>query len=98
MSKRTQKLGDKIKAAKEQREDSPENMRNNNPQATEDTSLGMRVVTELFAGVLVGTIIGYFFDSIFNTLPIFLIIFILLGAAAGFWNVYKSVLKNSDGE
>lgn len=97
MSKKTKDLGEKIKAAKQERADSPENMKNENPQTTEDVSYGMRMVTELFAGVLVGTIIGYFFDDIFDTLPIFLIIFIILGAAAGFWNVYKAILKDSAG-
>jgi ATP synthase protein I len=42
-----------------------------------------RMVTELVAGLLVGLGIGYGLDALFGTRPIFLVLFILLGFAAG---------------
>ncbi len=42
-----------------------------------------RMVIELVTGMLLGVGIGYGLDVLFGTLPIFLIIFSLLGFAAG---------------
>jgi ATP synthase protein I len=44
---------------------------------------GWRMVIELVAGILIGFAVGYGLDSLFGTLPIFLVVFILLGFAAG---------------
>jgi ATP synthase protein I len=93
MSDKSDELSKKIAEAKQQRRAAPENMEQKLSEYDEKTSFGMRVGIELFAGVMVGAIIGYFFDEVFGTMPIFLIIFIILGAFAGFWNVYKVVSK-----
>jgi ATP synthase protein I len=45
--------------------------------------IGWRMVTELVVGLLMGFGIGFGLDKLFGTLPIFLIIFTLLGFAAG---------------
>lgn len=45
--------------------------------------LGWRMVIELVAGLLIGFGMGYGLDSLFGTLPIFLVLFTLLGLAAG---------------
>ena len=42
-----------------------------------------RMVIELVAGMFLGLAIGYGLDTLFGTLPIFLVIFALLGFAAG---------------
>ena len=42
-----------------------------------------RMVLELVTGMFLGLAIGYGLDVLFGTLPIFLIIFALLGFAAG---------------
>jgi len=42
-----------------------------------------RMVTELVAGLLIGFGIGYGLDVLFGTMPLFLVLFILLGLAAG---------------
>ena len=49
--------------------------------------------TELVAAVVVGTIIGFILDTLFDTKPWLIIIFFFLGAAAGILNVIK-VAKN----
>jgi ATP synthase protein I len=42
-----------------------------------------RMVIELVTGMLIGLSIGYGLDWLFGTIPVFLIIFTLLGFAAG---------------
>ena len=56
-------------------------------------SLGFRVLTEFVAGVGVGTLIGWQLDKWLHTSPILLIVFLTLGTAAGFWNVYRIAVK-----
>jgi ATP synthase protein I len=50
---------------------------------------GMRVGIELVAGLVVGLVLGWGFDRLFGTRPWGLIVFFLLGAAAGMLNVYR---------
>jgi ATP synthase protein I len=52
-------------------------------------SLAFRVMSEFVSAVMVGTAIGWGIDRLAGTSPVFLIIFLLMGAAAGFWNVYR---------
>ena len=49
-----------------------------------------RMVTELVAGLLIGFVIGYGLDYAFGTMPVFLVIFIFLGFAAGVKTVIGS--------
>ena len=51
---------------------------------------GWRMVTELVAGLLIGFCVGYGLDSLFGTLPIFLVLFVLLGFAAGVKTMLRS--------
>ena len=50
-----------------------------------------RVATELLAGLLIGGIIGWTVDKWLDTNPWFLIIFFLLGGAAGILNLWRVV-------
>ena len=45
---------------------------------------------DLFSSILVGMMIGLGIDNFFSTKPIFLLIFLVLGIIAGFYNLYKS--------
>ncbi|GAA6188948.1 AtpZ/AtpI family protein [Litorivita sp. NS0012-18] len=49
-----------------------------------------RMVTELVAGLGIGFGIGYGLDALFGTMPLFLVIFILLGFAAGVKTMMRS--------
>ena len=52
--------------------------------------LAWRMVIELVAGLGIGFGIGYGLDWLFGTLPIFLILFVLLGLAAGIKTMLRS--------
>jgi len=66
-------------AAKRQPEVESNHMASGYAQA----NLAWRMVIELLAGLLIGFGIGYGLDSLFGTIPVFLVIFTLLGMAAG---------------
>jgi ATP synthase protein I len=58
---------------------------------------GFRLSSELIAGVLVGAVIGWGFDRLLSTSPWGLIVFFLLGFAAGVINVMRSAgVANTD--
>ena len=52
--------------------------------------LAWRMVIELVAGLGIGFGIGYGLDQFFGTMPVFLVLFILLGFAAGVKTVLQS--------
>lgn len=51
---------------------------------------GWRMVIELVSGLLIGFGMGYGLDVLFGTLPIFLVLFTLLGLAAGIKTMMRS--------
>src|SRR3954454_19465817 len=51
---------------------------------------GLRLSSELIAGVVVGAVIGWGLDRLLSTSPWGLIVFFLLGFAAGVVNVMRS--------
>jgi ATP synthase protein I len=51
---------------------------------------GFRLSAELVAGVIVGAIIGWVFDRLTGLSPLGLIVFLLLGFAAGVLNVMRA--------
>lgn len=55
-------------------------------------ALAMRMGTELVAGVMVGAGFGYLIDDYFGTLPLFLVVLLFVGAAAGL----KMMIQTSD--
>ncbi len=64
---------------------------NKRGEAPQGLGLAMRIGTELAAGLAVGIGIGYGLDLWFGTKPWLVIVFFILGAAAGFVNVYRVV-------
>jgi ATP synthase protein I len=51
---------------------------------------GFQLSTELIAGVVVGALMGWGFDRLLSTSPFGLIVFLLLGFAAGVLNLIRS--------
>lgn len=64
------------------------------PRADKDKyaamSMGWRMVIELVVSVMVGAAMGWGLDSLFGSLPLFLIVFVLLGFAAGVRTMMRS--------
>jgi ATP synthase protein I len=59
--------------------------------------LAFRLAVELVAGLVVGGGIGWFLDKWLGTLPIMLLLFFALGAAAGILNVIRTAKQMQDG-
>ena len=53
-------------------------------------AIGLRLSSELVAGVLAGAALGWGFDRLLSTSPWGLIVFLLLGFVAGVMNVMRS--------
>lgn len=58
--------------------------------------LAWRMVIELVAGLLIGFGIGYGLDTLFGTMPIFLVLFIFAGLAAGVKTMLQSARQMQD--
>ena len=58
--------------------------------------LAWRMVIELVAGLGIGFGIGYGLDAVFGTRPLFLVLFILLGLAAGINVMLRSAKEVSE--
>ena len=65
----------------------------NSPKKKSGYGIGMKISLDLLSSVLVGAMIGLGIDNFFSTKPIFLLIFLVLGVIAGFYNLYKSALN-----
>lgn len=61
------------------------------------SSIAWRMVTELVAGMLLGLGLGWGLDSLFGTRPVFLVIFALLGFAAGIRTMMRTAGEVKEG-
>ncbi len=53
--------------------------------------IGLRVGVEMVAAMVVGAFLGYWLDRVLHTKPFVMIVFLLLGGAAGVRNVWRVV-------
>ena len=60
-------------------------------------SAGFRALGEFVSAIIAGVLIGYVIDRVAGTLPVFLIIFLVLGMLAGFWNIYRAAAPGRRG-
>ena len=63
----------------------------NAPMAGGDLGTGLRVGVELVSALAVAVAIGWGLDKWLHTMPLFLIIFVVLGGAAGMANLWRMV-------
>jgi len=59
-------------------------------EEAENMGNGMRASAELIVPIVVGTFAGFQIDKWLDSKPAGLIVMLLLGIGAGFWNVYKA--------
>ena len=81
--KQLENLKEKIDNLQHDKEKKSVSKRNNG------AGFGFKISTEIVAALIVGAGIGLLVDNYFNTKPFGLIIFFILGALAGFLNVYR---------
>jgi len=82
---RLAQLDQRIAAVKHSREPAPRT-----PDHYSQAHLAWRMVIEMVTGLGIGFGIGYGLDSLFGTIPIFLVLFTLLGLAAGIRTMLRS--------
>ena len=58
-------------------------------------SVGLKISLDLISSILVGAFIGYGFDKVFSTKPVFFLIFLVLGIITGFYSLFKTMKKLS---
>ncbi len=56
-------------------------------------SAGLNVFAEFVSAVVVGALIGWQSDAWLGTKPWLLVLFLGLGTAAGFWNIYRMAAR-----
>jgi ATP synthase protein I len=83
---RLNRLEERIEAAQRKRDGASQRGRS----YAAGSELGWRMVTELVVGMLLGLAIGYGLDGLFGTAPLFLVVFALLGFAAGVRTMMRS--------
>lgn len=81
-----QELEAKINAAKARSASAKPHQEEHYSQA----QLAWRMVIELVAGLGIGFGVGYGLDVLFGTLPIFMVLFVMLGLAAGVKTMLRS--------
>jgi ATP synthase protein I len=84
---KNKKLSDRIDAALAKKG----NKNKNNEHSQGLLNTFSRVATELLAGLLIGGLSGWTIDRWLDTTPWFLIVFFLLGGAAGILNLWRVV-------
>jgi ATP synthase protein I len=85
---RLKQLEAKIEAAKRSQAPTPRS-----DEHYSQASLAWRMVIELCAGLGIGFGIGYGLDRFFGTLPIFMVLFVMLGLAAGVKTMLRSATE-----
>jgi ATP synthase protein I len=88
LSARLQRLGERL--ARDQAGQSSDSPGGNGVTTASGYARGFRLSSELVAGVLVGAGLGWLIDRLLGISPWGLIVFLLLGFAAGVLNVMRS--------
>ncbi len=82
-------LGARLNQARKEPIDPTRIEKDNNNEKGNALSLAFRVGVELISAVAIGTAIGWGLDKWLDTRPWLMLVFIILGGAAGVMNVYR---------
>jgi ATP synthase protein I len=85
LKKRLDRLGERIKEAR----GAPEKGSSDGGDRGSAMGAAFKLATEMVAGVAVGGGLGYFADKAAGTAPFLLIVFLMLGGAAGIMNAVR---------
>ena len=69
------------------------NSKKNSKQNINALGLGFKLATDFVVTIIVGCLIGLGIDKLFQTKPTFFLIFLFLGIAGAFLNIYRTVLN-----
>ena len=89
IKRRLHDLEGKVRDARLRREPAPSEAQDRGSAMGE----ALKLSTEMIAGVAVGGFIGWALDRLFGTAPILMVVFLILGAAAGIMNVIRSAQR-----
>jgi ATP synthase protein I len=94
----------KLKQNRQQLEDIKREAKSLKPYNTETYNVAKKDLTsgglafnisiELIAAAIVGVIMGLFFDKMFDSKPLFLIICLILSVIAAFWSIWKKYVDS----
>ena len=73
----------------------PVEVKDHSEEHYSQAQLAWRMVIELVAGLVIGFGIGYGLDTLFGTMPVFLVLFIFLGLAAGVQTMMRSAATST---
>lgn len=90
-TRRLAELEKRIEAAKSAKAPKP-----HQEEHYSQANIAWRMVIELVAGLGIGFGIGYGLDLFFGTLPIFMVLFVMLGLAAGIRTMLRSAQEMQD--
>jgi ATP synthase protein I len=92
LDRRLGQLNDRLSAMRDSRKASADLAASGDSASARASGMavGLRLSSELVAGVIVGSVLGWGFDRLLSTSPWGLIVFMLLGFVAGVINVMRS--------
>ena len=73
--------------------DNSSDLKKNKIENKSGISFGFRIGIEIVSALVIGTTIGIIVDKYLNSKPFGLIIFFILGAMAGFLNIYRVIRR-----
>lgn len=93
--KRASELGARLDKAKADARNQRDDPRGDKAPGVQGAAFGqaLKISVELVVGIAVGGFIGKVLDDYFETKPIFLIVFLMLGFAAGLLNIIRAAQR-----